>query len=108
MNIMKMMGQAKAMQEKMELMQEQMGHVTVEGASGGGMVRIVMSCKGQAQSVMIDPSLVKPEDREMLEDLLKAAMNDARAKADAKMADETQKMMTDLGLPAGMAGKLPF
>ena len=109
MNIMKMMSQAKAMQEKMQLMQEKMGGVTVEGVSGGGLVKIVLTCKGQCQSVVLDPSVVVANDKEVLEDLLKAAINDAKAKGDARMAEETQKMMAELGLPAGaLPGGLPF
>lgn len=110
MNVMKMMQQAKAMQEKMQVMQEKMGHETVDGASGGGMVKITMTCKGQCQSITLDPSVVVASDKDMLEDLIKAAINDAKAKADTKMADETQKMMKDLGLPPGMMGNggLPF
>lgn len=108
MNIAKMMQQAKAMQDKMQVMQEQMGKTTVEGISGAGLVKVVMTCKGQCQSIMIDPSLVKIEEKEVMEDLLMAAINDAKGKADSKMAEETQKMMNDLGLPAGMAGNLPF
>lgn len=104
MNVMKMMQQAKAMQEKMQVMQEKMGNETVEGASGGGLVKVVMTCKGQCQSINLDPSVIVAEDKEVLEDLLKAAINDAKAKGDAKMADETQKMMSDLGLPAGALG----
>ncbi len=111
MNIAKMMQQAKAMQEKMQTMQEHMANVTVEGASGAGLVKVVMTCKGQCQSITLDPSIVKADEKDILEDLLKAAINDARSKADAKMAEETQKMMSDLGLPPGAlggAGGLPF
>ncbi len=110
MNIAKMMSQAKAMQEKMQVMQEKMGNVTVEGASGGGLVKVTMTCKGQCQSIALDDSLIKADEKEMLEDLLKAAINDAKSKADSKMADETQKMMSDLGLPPGAlgGGGLPF
>jgi hypothetical protein len=110
MNIAKMMQQAKAMQDKMQVMQEKMGGVLVEGASGGGVVKVVLTCKGQCQSVTLDPSVVVANDKEILEDLLKAAINDAKAKGDAKMAEETQKMMSDLGLPPGMLGSggLPF
>lgn len=110
MNIMKMMSQAKAMQEKMQVMQEKMGNETVDGASGGGLVKVTMTCKGQCVSINLDPSVVVASDKEVLEDLLKAAINDAKTKADAKMADETQKMMSDLGLPAGAlgGGGLPF
>lgn len=106
MNIAKMMQQAKAMQDKMQSMDAQMANVTVEGAAGGGMVRLTMTCKGQCQKVALDPSLLNPSEKEIAEDLIMAAINDAKSKADAKMAEETQKMMGDLGLPAGM--KLPF
>lgn len=110
MNIAKMMQQAKAMQDKMQVMQEKMGGVLVEGASGGGVVKVVLTCKGQCHSVTLDPSVVVANDKDVLEDLLKAAINDAKSKADAKMAEETQKMMSDLGLPPGMLGSggLPF
>lgn len=110
MNIAKMMQQAKAMQDKMQVMQEKMGQETVDGASGGGLVKVTMTCKGNCQSITLDPSVVVASDKEVLEDLLKAAINDAKAKADTKMADETQKMMKDLGLPPGMmgGGGLPF
>jgi DNA-binding YbaB/EbfC family protein len=108
MNIAKMMQQAKAMQDKMATMQEKMSGVTVEGASGGGLVKVTLTCKGQCQAIHLDPSVVKADEKDILEDLLKAAINDAKTKADAKMAEETQKMMSDLGLPANMAGNLPF
>ena len=110
MNIAKMMQQAKAMQEKMQTMQTKMESVTVEGASGGGMVKVVMTCKGNCVSITIDPSLMKAEEREIAEDLIKAAINDARAKGEAKIAEETQKMMAEVGLPPGAlgGGGLPF
>ena len=111
MNIAKMMSQAKAMQDKMQAMQEKMGNETVDGASGGGLVKITMTCKGVCQSIALDPSVVVASEKDMLEDLLKAAINDAKAKADSKMAEETQKMMAELGLPAGALGGmggLPF
>jgi nucleoid-associated protein EbfC len=110
MNIAKMMQQAKAMQGKMQDLQAQMESVTVEGASGGGMVKVVMTCKGSCVSITLDPSLLKADEREMTEDLIKAAVNDARAKGEAKIAEETQKMMSDLGLPPGALGNggLPF
>lgn len=109
MNIAKMMQQAKVMQEKMQTMQDKMGNVSVEGTSGGGLVRATLTCKGQCQSISIDPSLINPSEKEILEDLVMAAVNDARAKGDAKMAEETQKMMSEMGLPPGMmGGGLPF
>ncbi len=106
MNIAKMMQQAKAMQDKMESLQADLANVTVDGVSGGGMVKITMTCKGQCESIRLDESLLKPEEKEIAEDLIKAAINDAKSKAEVKTADETQKMMADLGLPAGV--KLPF
>ena len=110
MNIGKMMQQAKAMQEKMKEMQEKMGYELVEGTSGGGMVKIIMTCKGNCNSVYIDESLLKADEKEVVEDLVKLAINDAKTKADTKVADATQKMMSDLGLPPGALGNggLPF
>lgn len=101
-----MMQQAKVMQEKMQVMQENLGLLEVQGQSGGGMVKVTMTCKGEVRSINLDPSLIVPSDKEILEDLVKAALNDAKSKADQKMADETQAMMSDLGLPAGT--QLPF
>jgi hypothetical protein len=105
-NIQKMMQQAKAMQDKMQVLQEQLAQEIVEGKSGGGLVKILMTCKGECRKVDVDVAAVNPAEKEVLEDLIMAALNDARTTADARMADETQKMMADLGLPAG--AKLPF
>ena len=105
MDIMKMMKQAKTLQDKMQAMQEEMADATVEGTSGGGMVKATLSGKGELTGLAIDPSLLVPDDVEILEDLLIAAHNDAKAKADQMMADKTQDMMSGLGLPPGM--KLP-
>lgn len=106
MNIAKMMQQAKAMQDKMQSMDAEMSHVIVEGSAGAGLVRTSMSCKGYVKAIDIDPSLIKVEEKEVLEDLIMAAINDAKTKGEAKVAEETQKMMSGLGLPAGV--KLPF
>ena len=106
MNIQKMMQQAKDMQDKMAQMQDKLGEIVVEGSAGGGLVKVSMTCKGEPKSVNIDPSLMNPDEVEIVEDLVKAAFSDAKAKADQTMADETQKMMGDLGLPAGV--QLPF
>ena len=106
MNIAKMMQQAKEMQVKMEERQTKMGDVEVQGESGGGLVKVTMTCKGELRSLDIDPSILVASEKEIVEDLIKAAINDAKAKADQKMADETSSMMGDMGLPAGM--KLPF
>ncbi len=106
MNIAKMMQQAKEMQGKMEEMQAKMGDVEVHGESGGGLVKVTMTCKSEIRALDIDSSILVASEKEIVEDLIKAAINDAKAKADAKMADETSSMMGDMGLPAGM--KLPF
>lgn len=110
MNIAKMMQQAKAMQEKMQTMEAKMADMIVEGASGGGLVKATMTCKGKCRALSIDESLLKVEEKEVLEDLVMAAINDAKSKGDALVAGETQKMMSDLGLPPGAlgGGGLPF
>jgi DNA-binding YbaB/EbfC family protein len=106
MDILKMMKQAKQMQEKMAGLQEEVASIEVTGTSGGGLVRVTLSGKGDLKALSIDPSLVKPEEAEILEDLIVAAHADAKAKAEAALAERTQALMGDLGLPAGM--KLPF
>lgn len=103
---MKMMQQAKEMQEKMQAMQAKLQEQEVVGQSGGGMVSVTMTCKGEMRDVKIAPEVIDPTDPEMLEDLIKAACNDAKAKADEKLADETKAMMGGMGLPSDM--KLPF
>lgn len=108
MNIADMMKQAQEMQSKMQDMQEKLAEQDVEGESGGGMVSVTMSCKGVVKNLNIDPSVIDPSDKEMLEDLVKAALNDAKAKSEAKMAEETQKMMGGMGLPADIMSKMPF
>lgn len=106
MDIQQIMQQAQVMQRKMEEMQAKLGEMQVEGVSGGGMVRIVMTCKGTVDAVRIAPSAIDPSDAEMLEDLIKAAFNDAKSKADQKLAEETQRMMGEMGLPSNF--QLPF
>ena len=101
MNIAKMMQQAKVMQEKMQEMQEKLGEIEVQGTAGGGMVTVTSTCKGEVRDLQIASDLIDPNDKEVLEDLIKAALNDAKAKADQTMAEETQKMMEEMGLPAG-------
>jgi hypothetical protein len=104
-NIGQMMKQAQMMQENMRRMQEQLGTVEVEGQSGSGMVKIVMTCKHEVRRVSIDPSLAG-DDREMLEDLLVAAINDAARKVEATVAEKMSSLTAGMGLPAGL--KLPF
>lgn len=106
MNIQKMLKQAQEMQSKMTEIQQRLEAEQYEGASGGGMVRVVITGKGQAISCALDDSLVKVEDKEMLEDLIVAAFNDARTKMDSNASNEMSKLTAGLPLPPGM--KLPF
>jgi|MDSW01.1.fsa_nt_gb nucleoid-associated protein EbfC len=106
MNIQEIMQQAQAMQSKMQELQNRLADEEVEGAAGGGMVTIRATCKGEVRNIDIDDSLMQPSEKEMLEDLIKAALNDAKSRADTRLADETQSMMKELGLPANM--QLPF
>ena len=106
MDMMKMMQQAKQMQDKMMQMQAGLDNVEVTGQSGGGMVQVTATCKKTLKHVKIAPEAITPDDPEMLEDLIVAAVNDAMAKADQKTADETKAMMASMGLPADI--KLPF
>jgi DNA-binding YbaB/EbfC family protein len=111
-NLGNLMKQAQAMQQKMTELQERLAQMEVEGQSGAGMVRAVVNGKGEVKRMRIEPSVVDPADVGMLEDLIVAACNDARAKADAMNAEETQKLMGGLGLPPGLGlpggFKLPF
>jgi DNA-binding YbaB/EbfC family protein len=104
-NIGQLMKQAQAMQENMQRMQEQLASVEVEGQSGAGMVKVVMTCKHDVKRVTIDPSLVG-DDREMLEDLVAAAFNDASRRVEAAVAEKMGGVTAGLGLPPGF--KLPF
>jgi nucleoid-associated protein EbfC len=106
MDIMGMMKKAQAMQAKLQEAQDELGRLEVEGASGGGMVAVTMTAKGEIRAVRIDPSLMKPDDREMLEDLIVAAFSDAKGKADRLAAEKMQSLTAGLELPPGM--KLPF
>ena len=103
-NLGQLMKQAQMMQENMRRMQEQLGTIEVEGLSGSGMVKITMTCKHEVRRVSIDPSLTG--DREMLEDLLVAAINDAARKVEATVAEKMGSLTAGMGLPAGL--KLPF
>jgi len=93
-------------QAELQKAQDSLDKVEVEGTSGGGMVTIRATAKGRILAVSIDDSLLQPSEKTMLEDLVAAAINDARAKADAAAAAEMQKMSSTLPLPPGF--KLPF
>lgn len=105
-DIMGMMGKVKEMQAKMEKMQAEIAALEVQGKSGGGLVSMVMTGKGELRSVKIDPSLFKEDDVEILEDLIVAAHKDAKDKAEAVMAEKTKEVTAGLPIPPGM--KLPF
>lgn len=106
MNIQKMMKQAQQMQSKMAEMQAKMEEAEFSGESGSGMVKATINGKGYARALNIDPSLVVADDKDMLEDLVIAAFNDAKQKAEDAMASEMGAMTDGLSLPPGM--KLPF
>jgi len=100
-----LMKQAQQMQENMKKMQEQLALVEVEGQAGGGMVKIIMTCRNDVKRVHIDPSLLA-DDKDMLEDLVAAAMNDAVRKAEATSQEKMSGFTAGMGLPPGF--KLPF
>ena len=97
-----MMKQAAQLQSKMKALQDELETVEVEGTSGGGLVSVRMTAKGEVKAVKIDPSLVKAEEREILEDLLVTAHNDALRKAEAAMQEKMQTLTGGLGLPPGL------
>jgi DNA-binding YbaB/EbfC family protein len=105
-NIGQLMKQAQQMQTRMAEMQAKLAEVEMSGQSGGGMVAAVMNGKGELKKITLDKAAVDPADVEMLEDLIIAAVNDAKNKVEAYVAGETQKMMGGLPIPPGM--KLPF
>ena len=100
-----LMKQAQQMQENMKKAQEEMASLTVTGESGAGMVKIVMTCRHQVQSLDIDDSLIG-DDKEMLEDLVTAAFNDAIRKVETTVQEKFSGLTSGMGLPAGL--KLPF
>jgi DNA-binding YbaB/EbfC family protein len=97
-----MMKQAQALQQRFQEAQEKVNLVEAEGQSGGGMVKVTLNGKGIAKAVRIDPSLADPKDVGMLEDLVLAAINDARVKVDARVSDEMAKVTGGLPLPPGL------
>ena len=100
-----LMKQAQQMQENMKRMQEQLASVEVKGEAGAGMVKVVMTCRHDVKRVSINPSLLS-EDKDMLEDLVAAAMNDAVRKVETTVQEKMAGMTAGLPLPPGM--KLPF
>jgi hypothetical protein len=100
-----LMKQAQKMQAQMQQAQEELAGLEVTGEAGGGLVQIRMTCKHEVRKLTIDPSLLG-DDREMLEDVLVAALNDTLRKVDRTVQDKLGGMTAGLGLPAGL--KLPF
>jgi len=97
-----MMKQAAQLQSKMKAMQDELEHVEVEGTSGGGLVRVRMTAKMDVKAISIDQSLIKPDEREILEDLVVSALVDARRKAEVAMQEKMQSLTGGLGLPPGL------
>ena len=105
-NLSSMLKEAQKLQQRMSEMQQRLEEVEVSGAAGGGMVNVTLSGKGHMKKIKIDPALVVPAETEMLEDLIVAATNDAKAKLEGQMQDEMGKLTGGLPLPPGF--KLPF
>lgn len=101
MNIQQMMKQAQLMQQRMQELQARLAVTEVTGQSGGGLVQVVMTCKGDVRKLEIAPEIINPGDKETLEDLVMAAINNARQNADQRLADDTRSMMEEFGLPPG-------
>ncbi|MCP5037807.1 MAG: YbaB/EbfC family nucleoid-associated protein [Rhodobacteraceae bacterium] len=102
----KMMKAAQDMQGKMAEMQEELANITVTGESGAGLVRATATAKGDLTGLDIDPSIFNPDEKEVVEDLILAAIKDAQAKASEKNQSEMSRLTESLGLPKDM--KLPF
>jgi nucleoid-associated protein EbfC len=100
-----LMRQAQEMQANMQRAQEQLAAIEVEGAAGGGMVKVVVTCKHEVKRVTIEDALLR-DDKEMLEDLIAAAMNDANRKVEQTVQEKLASVTGGLSLPAGL--KLPF
>jgi DNA-binding YbaB/EbfC family protein len=101
-----MMKKAQEMQSKMTALQENLATMTVTGESGAGLVKATATAKGELTALDIDPSIFNADEKEVVEDLILAAIKDAQQKAQQKSADEMAKLTEELGLPADM--KLPF
>ena len=97
-----LMKQASQMQAKMQEMQAELDRIEVNGSAGGGLVSVTLNAKGELKGVKIDPSLIKPDEKEILEDLLVAAHSDARRKAEEVMQDKMKSLTGGLPLPPGL------
>ena len=105
-DLMGLMGKAKEMQEKMQAMQEEIAQLEASGSAGGGLVTVTLSGKGEMKSLSIDAALFKEDDVEILEDLILAAHNEAKAKTEIAMQEKTKELTAGLPIPPGL--KLPF
>tara|TARA_B100000029_G_C17606456_1_gene967591 strand:- start:2897 stop:3220 length:324 start_codon:yes stop_codon:yes gene_type:complete len=105
-NIGNMMKQAQQMQKKIAEVQEKLNSIEVEGTSGGGVVKVKSSAKGEIKQIIIDDSLFNKDEKEITEDLIVAAINDAKQKAETASQEEMKKVTGGMSLPPGM--KLPF
>jgi len=101
-DLMKMMKQAQEIQGRMQQMQEELAALEVSGQSGAGLVKITLNGKGEMRSVKIDPSLMKPDDVEIVEDLVLAAFQDAKGKVESEMQKRMQQVAGGLPLPPGL------
>ena len=101
-DLMKMMKQAQEIQGRMQQLQDELASLEVEGQSGAGLVKVKLNGKGDARAIGIDPSLLKPEDAEMLEDLIIAALQDAKGKVETAVQAKMQEITGGLALPPGL------
>ena len=105
-NIGSMMKQAQQLQKKMSEAQEKLNSIEVEGISGGGIVKVIATAKGEIKRIYLDDSIMKLEEKEITEDLIVAAINDAKQKGETAAQEEMKNLTGGLPLPPGM--KLPF
>lgn len=101
-DLMGIMKQAKELQERMQQMQQELETIEVEGSSGGGLVQVRVTAKGETKAVRIDPSLLKADEGEILEDLIVAALSDARAKSERVMQEKMQSVTGGMPIPPGL------
>ena len=106
MNISNMMKQAQQFQKKMTEVQEKLNSIEVEGISGGGLVKVTATAKGEIKRIILDNSIMNVEEKEITEDLIVAAINDAKQKGEIASQEEMKNITGGLSLPPGM--KLPF
>ena len=105
-NLGNMMKQAQQLQKKMNEAQEKLNSIEVEGVAGGGLVKVIATAKGDIKSISIDETLLKPSEKEMIEDLVLAAINDSKKKAEERASEEMKSITGGISLPPGF--KLPF